>query len=77
MGAPIPMDMQHPFLRPEYLFRPSQNLRRLSFTPSQNVTELALPRHCTIGARSMEAIGRSLATQSRRGFMTSPKAPRN
>jgi FkbM family methyltransferase len=57
------MDMRHPFLRPEYLFRPSQILRRLSFTPSQNATELALPWHCTIKARSTEAIGRSIATQ--------------
>ena len=56
-------DMRHPFLRPEYLWRPSQILRRLSFTPSPNVTELALPWRCTINACSAEDIGRSIATQ--------------
>jgi len=63
MKAQAATDMRHPFLRPEYLWRPRQILRRLSFTPSQNVTELALPWHCTINARSAEDIGRSIATQ--------------
>lgn len=38
-------------------------MRRLSFTPSADVTELALPWRCTINACSAEAIGRSIATQ--------------
>ncbi len=54
--------MEHPF-KPEYLFRPSQILRRLSFTPSQTATALALPWQCTINACSAEVIGRSIATQ--------------
>lgn len=50
-------------LKPEYLWRPSQILRRLMFAPSREVTELALPWHCTIHARSAEDIGRAIATQ--------------
>ncbi len=56
------MGMQHPF-KPEYLWRPSQILRRLSFTPSRAVTALSLPWGCTIRARSADDIGRSIATQ--------------
>jgi FkbM family methyltransferase len=55
------MNMEHPF-KPEYLFRPSQILRRLSFTPSRTATALSLPWHCTISACSAEVIGRSIAT---------------
>jgi FkbM family methyltransferase len=54
--------MQHPF-KPEYLWRPSQILRRLSFHPSGTVSALSLPWGCTIRARSAEDIGRSIATQ--------------
>jgi len=50
-------------LKPEYLWRPSQILRRLSFRPSQDVTALSLPWNCTINACSAEVIGRSIATQ--------------
>jgi FkbM family methyltransferase len=57
------MDIRHPFLRPEYLWRPSQILRRLSFTPSRNVTDLPLPWQCSIRACSAEDIGRAIATQ--------------
>jgi FkbM family methyltransferase len=49
-------------LKPEYLWRPAQILRRLSFKPSQNAT-LLLPWKCTIDACSTETIGRSIATQ--------------
>ena len=49
-------------LKPEYLWRPRQILRRLSFKPSQNAT-LPLPWDCTIDACSTETIGRSIATQ--------------
>ena len=51
------------FLKPEYLWRPSQILRRLSYTPSSKVTALPLPWHCTIGARPEENLGRCIATQ--------------
>lgn len=50
-------------LKPEYLWRPSQVLRRLAFRPSGQITSLSLPWHCTISACSAEAIGRSIATQ--------------
>jgi len=56
------MDMEHPF-KPEYLWRPSQILRRLSFTPSETAVALSLPWKCTIKACSAEVIGRSIATQ--------------
>ena len=50
-------------LKPEYLWRPSQILRRLSFKPSNESIPLSLPWNCTISACSAEAIGRSIATQ--------------
>ena len=50
-------------LKPEYLWRPGQVLRRLAFRPSGQITSLSLPWHCTISACSAEAIGRSIATQ--------------
>ena len=49
-------------LKPEYLWRPGQILRRLSFKPSNDAT-LFLPWNCTINACSEENIGRSIATQ--------------
>ena len=49
-------------LKPEYLWRPMQILRRLSFQPS-NDANLYLPWKCTINACSAETIGRSIATQ--------------
>ena len=49
-------------LKPEYLWRPRQILRRLSFKPCQNAT-LPLPWNCTIDACSAETIGHSIATQ--------------
>ena len=49
--------------QPEYLWRPSQILRRLSFRPSPDLTALSLPWRFTIQACSAEAIGRSIATQ--------------
>jgi FkbM family methyltransferase len=49
-------------LKPEYLWRPRQILRRLSFQPSENAT-LSLPWNCTIHACSAEIIGRAIATQ--------------
>jgi hypothetical protein len=57
-----PLSIRHP-LKPEYLWRPSQVLRRLSFRPSNKVMSLRLPWHCTISACSAEVIGRSIATQ--------------
>jgi len=54
--------MRGPF-RPEYLWRPSQITRRISFRPSEQVECLALPWNCTIHAASADAIGRSIATQ--------------
>ncbi len=50
-------------LTPEYLLRPRQILRRLSFKPSNDITALPLPWNCTINARSAEGIGRSIATR--------------
>lgn len=50
-------------LKPEYLWRPSQILRRLAFRPSNDTVSLPLPWHCTIGACPAESIGRSIATQ--------------
>ena len=49
-------------LKPEWIWRPSQILRRLSFRPSNAVVPLPLPWHCTISARSAEVIGRLIAT---------------
>jgi FkbM family methyltransferase len=49
-------------LKPEYLWRPRQILRRLSFQPSNDAT-LHLPWDCTISACSAEIIGRSIAAQ--------------
>jgi FkbM family methyltransferase len=49
--------------KPEYLWRPSQIVRRLSFKPSNAVTRLPLPWGCGISACSAEVIGRSIATQ--------------
>lgn len=51
------------FFKPEYLWRPSQILRRLSFQPTDKVIPLSLPWNCTISACSAEVIGRSIATQ--------------
>jgi FkbM family methyltransferase len=50
-------------LKPEYLWRPGQILRRLSYKPSNAVVSLSLPWNCTINACSAEVIGRSIATQ--------------
>jgi FkbM family methyltransferase len=50
-------------LKPEYLWRPSQILRRLSFRPCDELSLLTLPWHCSIKACSSEVIGRSIATQ--------------
>src|SRR5579862_7266786 len=50
-------------LKPEYLWRPSQIVRRLAFKPSNDVIPLPLPWGCEISARSAEVIGRSIATQ--------------
>jgi FkbM family methyltransferase len=52
------------FLKPEYLWRPSQIFRRFSFKPSNDVIKLSLPWNCTIGACSAEVIGRAIATQA-------------
>ena len=49
-------------LKPEYLWRPRQILRRLSFKPSNDKT-LSLPWNCTINVCSAETLGRSIATQ--------------
>src|SRR5215471_7694718 len=49
-------------LKPEYLWRPRQILRRLSFKPSKDTT-LCLPWNCTINVCSAETLGRSIATQ--------------
>jgi FkbM family methyltransferase len=51
------------FLKPEYLWRPGQALRRLSFQPSNDLTALPLPWNCAINACSAEDIGGSIATQ--------------
>lgn len=50
-------------LKPEYLWRPRQILRRLSFQPSSDAVPLSLPWNCDINACSAEVIGRSIATQ--------------
>ena len=50
-------------LKPEYLWRPAQVLRRLSFNPSTEIKPLPLPWHCTINACSAELIGRFIAKQ--------------
>ena len=50
-------------LKPEYLWRPSQILRRVSYQPSNNNVSLRLPWKCTIGACPGEIIGHSIATQ--------------
>ena len=50
-------------LKPEYLWRPSQILRRLSFKPSNDPVPLSLPWNCAIKASTAEVIGRSIATQ--------------
>jgi FkbM family methyltransferase len=50
-------------LKPEYLWRPTQILRRLSFKPSNDSIPLSLPWNCMISACSAEALGRSIATQ--------------
>lgn len=49
-------------MKPEYLWRPSQILRRLAFRPSNEIETLSLPWHCTIKACPAEALGRSIAT---------------
>jgi FkbM family methyltransferase len=51
------------FLKPEYLFRPGQILRRLLFKPSNDSAPLPLPWNCTINACTAEVLGRSIATQ--------------
>jgi len=48
-------------LKPEYIWRPSQVVRRLSFRPSVEIKPLPLPWHCTINACSAELIGRFIA----------------
>jgi len=50
-------------LTPEYLWRPRQILRRLSFKQTEHAVPLPLPWNCTITACSAESIGRSIATQ--------------
>jgi hypothetical protein len=50
-------------LKPEYLFRPSQILRRLLFRPAPGVRPLRLPWNCSIYASSAELLGRAIATQ--------------
>jgi len=55
--------MMHQMLKPEYLWRPSQVLRRLTFKPSAGITSLSLPWDCTIRACSAEVIGESIGTQ--------------
>ncbi len=50
-------------LKPEYLWRPGQVLRRLSFKPSSEIKPLPLPWHCTINACTAELIGRFIAKQ--------------
>lgn len=51
------------YLKPEYLWRPRQILRRLSFKSSKESIPLSLPWNCTIRASSAEVIGHSIATQ--------------
>ena len=50
-------------LKPEYILRPVQIFRRLSFQASRDLVNLKLPWNCRIWARSSEVIGRSIATQ--------------
>ena len=50
-------------LKPEYLWRPSQILRRVSYQPSDNDVSLRLPWKCRISACPGEIIGHSIATQ--------------
>lgn len=49
-------------MKPEYLWRPRQVLRRLSFKPCSSIKPLPLPWHCTISACSAEIVGRLIAT---------------
>ena len=53
--------MHRHLLKPEYLWRPSQVLRLLSFRRSVEIKPLSLPWHCTINACSAELIGRFIA----------------
>ena len=55
------MELQR-LLNPEYFYRPSQILRRLSFKPSLDAT-LPLPWRCAITTNSTDTIGRAIATQ--------------
>jgi FkbM family methyltransferase len=48
-------------LKPEFLWRPSQVLRRVSFRPSADLKPLPLPWGCTINACTAELIGRFIA----------------
>lgn len=50
-------------LKPEYLWRPSQALRRIFFKPSRSIGPLALPWNCSIRACSAEVIGAAIGTQ--------------
>jgi FkbM family methyltransferase len=50
-------------LQPEYLYRPSQILRRLRFKASSEPTVLPLPWNCGIKAVPAETIGMAIATQ--------------
>ncbi len=50
-------------LKPEYLWRPSQALRRISFRPSHAISPLALPWNCSIWASSAESLGKAIGTQ--------------
>jgi len=50
-------------LKPEYLWRPSQILRRVSYQPSDDPASLRLPWKCRISACPGEIIGHSIATQ--------------
>lgn len=50
-------------LKPEYLWRPSQVLRRIFFKPSHAIGPLALPWNCSIQASSAEEMGTAIATQ--------------
>lgn len=50
-------------IRPEYLWRPTQALRRITFRPSRDIGQLPLAWGCTIRACSAETIGSSIAKQ--------------
>ncbi len=50
-------------VKPEYVWRPSQILRRLAYRPCNLVAPLSLPWNCTISACSAEGVGHSIATQ--------------